>query len=313
MLSKSLLASLSLILAATIWGLVWYPYRVLEGVGLSGSVASLMTYLLGVPPLLYLVVRLRQAGKLDNAQRGLMLALALAAGWTNLAYVLAVIHGEVMRIMLLFYLAPLWTVFFARMLLHERPGPAAYLVVALSVAGAYVMLSSSGGLPLPTNQAEWFGLSAGVGFALTNVLTRKTRSAPIAQRSLWVFGGVVVWSVLYALYEGGGAQVAQAVLQLDIGLWLVIVGISLSLLLATFSVQYGLSRLPANRAAVILLSELVVAALASRWLAGESMDLREWIGGSMIIAATLFSVNHVTKDATKNATKNATKSESGNA
>jgi len=301
MLSKSLLASLSLILAATVWGLIWYPYRLLEGAGLSGSVSSLITYLLGLPLLLFLVARLRQTGKLEAGHNGLLLALALTAGWTNLAYVLAVIHGEVMRIMLLFYLAPLWTVFFARVLLQERPGRAAYLVVALSVAGAYVMLSSTGGLPLPTNQAEWLGLSAGVGFALTNVLTRKTRSAPIEQRSLWVFAGVVVWSASYAIYQGGGAQVAQAVLQLDIGFWLIIAGISLSLLLATFSAQYGLTRTPANRAAVILLSELVVAALASRLLAGESMDLREWIGGSMIVAATLFSVNHATKLEPKNA------------
>jgi drug/metabolite transporter (DMT)-like permease len=29
--------------------------------------------------------------------------------------------------------------------------------------------------------------------------------------------------------------------------------------------------------------------VASRFLAGESMDPREWIGGAMIVAATLFS------------------------
>jgi drug/metabolite transporter (DMT)-like permease len=77
----------------------------------SGSVASLLTYLFGVPLLLLLVSR--AAPRITADERGLLLALALAAGWTNLAYVLAVIHGEVMRVLLLFYLAPLWTVFFA--------------------------------------------------------------------------------------------------------------------------------------------------------------------------------------------------------
>jgi drug/metabolite transporter (DMT)-like permease len=202
--------------------------------------------------------------------------------------VLAVIHGEVMRVLLLFYLAPLWTVFFARFFLGEKAGRAAYLVIGLSVAGAYVMLSSAGGWPLPTNQAEWLGLSAGVGFALSNVLTRKISAAPIALRSLWVFAGVAGLSALNALYEGNSPAV---VLSLDIRAWLIVAGIVLALLLATFTVQYGLAHTPANRAIVILLSELVVAAVASRYLAGEAMDAREWIGGAMIVAATLFSGN----------------------
>lgn len=286
MLSTSLLAPLSLILAATIWGLVWYPYRLLEAAGLSGSVASLLTYL-AVLPLLWLLVSRARVSSRD--ERGLLLALGLAAGWTNLAYVLAVIHGEVMRVLLLFYLAPLWTVFFARLMLDEKAGRAAYWVIGLSVAGAYVMLSGAGGLPLPTNQAEWLGLSAGIGFALTNVLTRKIRAAPIALRSLWVFAGVVCLSALNALYEGSSPQIVQSILTLDIRAWLLVVGIGLSILLATFTVQYGLAHTPANQAIVILLSELVVAALASRFLADEAMQPREWIGGAMIVAATLFS------------------------
>jgi drug/metabolite transporter (DMT)-like permease len=283
MLSSSILAPLSLIIAATVWGLVWYPYRLLEEAGISGSVASMLTYLVGLPFLLLLVDRHHLFAR---SERGLLLALAFTAGWTNLAYVLAVIHGEVMRVLLLFYLAPLWTVLFARLLLAERAGRMAFAVIGLSLAGAYVMLSKSGGLPLPTNAAEWLGLSAGVGFALTNVLTRKISSAPIALRSLAVFGGVVLLSGLYALHEGSSLRILFA---LDFQGWWMVVGIALVLLLAIFTVQYGLAHTPANRAIVILLSELVVAAIASRYLADEMMDPHEWIGGAMIVAATLFS------------------------
>lgn len=283
MLSKSFLAPLSLILAATVWGLVWYPYRLLEQAGITGSVASLLTYTLGLPVLMLLAARARTA---DRHELMVLLALALSAGWTNLAYVLAVIDGEVMRVLLLFYLAPLWTVLFARILLAEKAGRMAYLVIGLSLAGAYVMLSESGGLPLPTNLAEWLGLSSGIGFALSNVLTRKVASTPIALRSLWVFAGVAVLSALNAVHEGSSLD---SVRLLDLSAWLLIVGIVLALLLATFTVQYGLSRTPANRAIVILLSELVVAAIASHLLAGEEMNVREWIGGAMIVAATLFS------------------------
>jgi drug/metabolite transporter (DMT)-like permease len=54
-------------------------------------------------------------------------------------------------------------------------------------------------------------------------------------------------------------------------------------------VQYGLNYVPANRAIVIMLFELVVAAVAAYLLTDEILSIREWIGGAMIISASLFS------------------------
>ncbi len=278
------LAPGSLLVAATTWGLIWYPYRLLELDGLSGSISSLLTYALGALPLLFLAQGRAWPGARDARW---LLAVALASGWTNLSYVLAVIHGEVMRVMLLFYLAPLWTVLFARLILRERAGGAGLAVIALSLAGAMVMLYRGQGLPLPANDAEWLGLSSGIGFALTNVLTRRVRDIPIGVRSLWVFLGVTGMAAVFSAAEPDAMGAIAAVTASS---WLMVAGIALALLLATFTVQYGLSCVPANRAVVILLFELVVAALSSRWLAGEIMDVREWIGGAMIIAATLFSI-----------------------
>ncbi len=271
-------------LAATLWGLIWYPYRLLEQAGLSGSVSSLLTYSLGVLPLVFLSRRAR-AG-LDG-QWPWLLAVAITAGWTNLSYVLAVIQGEVVRVMLLFYLAPLWTVLFARLILGERAGRAGWAVIALALGGAFVMLWRGEGFPLPANAAEWLGLSSGMGVALSNVLSLRPRDVPVAARSLWVFLGVMSMAGLFTLFE---ADVPTRVGALAPGDWLLMAGITLALLAATFSVQFGLAWVPANRAVVILLFELVVAALSSRWLAGEVMDTREWLGGAMIVAATLFSI-----------------------
>jgi drug/metabolite transporter (DMT)-like permease len=45
--------------------------------------------------------------------------------------------------------------------------------------------------------------------------------------------------------------------------------------------------LPATRASVVFLFELVVAAIASYYLANESMALNEWLGGCLIVLAAL--------------------------
>jgi drug/metabolite transporter (DMT)-like permease len=51
--------------------------------------------------------------------------------------------------------------------------------------------------------------------------------------------------------------------------------------------QYGLSKLTANRAAVILLFELIIAAVAAHYLAGETSRPQEWVGGAILAAAGL--------------------------
>ena len=53
---------------------------------------------------------------------GPLAAIGLSAGFANIGFTYAVIYGEVMRVVLLFYLAPVWTVIFARALLGEKLG-----------------------------------------------------------------------------------------------------------------------------------------------------------------------------------------------
>jgi drug/metabolite transporter (DMT)-like permease len=58
---------------------------------------------------------------------------------------------------------------------------------------------------------------------------------------------------------------------------------------ASFIVQFGLTHLPANQSIVLFLSELVFAAIAAYFLAGESMGVREIIGAVLIVSASLMS------------------------
>ena len=99
---------LGLLTGATVWGLIWYPYRVLEHAGVGGALAATLTYggafVLGV-------ILFRPQPRLS----WLLAAIALTAGWANVGFTLAVIYGDVMRVVLLFYLAPVWTMLFARM------------------------------------------------------------------------------------------------------------------------------------------------------------------------------------------------------
>lgn len=275
---------LGLLAGATTWGLVWYPLRLLEQGGLAGPSAILAIFIVALCaglPFTWKSLAEFRAGTL------LLVGIGLSAGWANLAYVLGVIHGEVVRVLLLFYLAPLWTVLLSRALLGERLLLPGYGVIALSLSGALVMLwHPQMGIPWPKNGAEWLGLSAGFAFACSNVLSRKAQVLSVAAKSVSVWTGVVVVAGLVLLVEP--AAPAQA-LGLALQHWPLLAGLGLVLSAVTVAMQYGLTHTPANQAIVILLFELVVAAVAAWFLADEKLALRDWIGGAMIVAASLLS------------------------
>jgi drug/metabolite transporter (DMT)-like permease len=273
-------APLSLLAGATVWGLIWHPYRMLQGMGISAVQGATLTYCLA----LLLGVVLLRTHLTACRPNWMLVGIGLAAGGCNLGYVLATVHGEVMRVLLLFYLAPLWTVLLSRLLLDEKVSLAGTAVIALSLAGAVLMLwRPSLGLPLPGKAAEWLGLAAGFLFALANVLIRRAHELTIELKSLAVFAGVVVVGLAVLPFEA-----SPAVMPPPTG-WLLIGLVGLVLLATNLFVQYGLMHTAANRAIVLFLFELVVAALSSWLLAGEAMTPKEWIGGAMIVAASLFS------------------------
>jgi drug/metabolite transporter (DMT)-like permease len=278
------LATFGLLFGATAWGIIWYPYRLLDQAGLSGIFASVATYSVALALGAMLFWRGRRSLLMCPLA---ILPLALAAGWTNLSYVLAVIDGEVMRVLLLFYLSPLWTLLLARLLLEERAGKRGLFAIALSLSGAFVMLwQPVEVLPLPSNPAEWLGLSSGFGFALTNVLTRRSVNLSLEEKSLAVWIGVVVLALAFLPLD---RATLPEMSQINLQHWLMMLGIGVILMLTTLLVQYGITHTLVTRASVIFLFELVVAAASSYLLAGESLSAREWIGGAMIIAAAVFS------------------------
>jgi len=269
---------------ALVWGLIWYPYRVLQEAGVSGELASVISYVLAVISGAFILPRVWQ--DLKHAD-GWLLALLLCAGWANFGYVLAMLQGEVMRVLLLFYLAPVWTILFSYWLLGERLNGYGYLVIALSLCGAMVMLwEPKLGVPVPKNLSEWMGLSAGLTFALANVVSRRAHYLSVETKSAAIWFGVILLSLPYVLMQG---NLRAALSGIDAQSWLLLVLLGVVLCAISFAVQYGVAHLTANRAVLLFMFELVFAAISSYFLANEAMQLKDWLGAVLIISASLLS------------------------
>lgn len=282
--NKNFFAIFGLLFGAIVWGVIWFPYRLLADAGISGTVASFYTYCIAM--IIGSLVFYRHWRALFSQPRSIIY-LVVAAGWTNLSYVLAVIDGEVMRVMLFFYLSPVWTLLLAHFWLKEPSGLKDVLVIVTSLLGAFIMLyDPSKRLPLPSSQSDWLALSAGMGFALTNVITRKSVHLSLIAKSFAVWFGVTFVSLFGIIFFGYAIELPNVISTHN---WLIIGLVALILFLSTLFVQYGVTRIAAARAAVIFLFELVIAAIAAYFLAGETMIWNEWLGGALIVFAAILA------------------------
>ena len=282
---RALMPALALVFNAFVWGVSWWPFRQLEAAGLHPLWATVLIYAFAV-----LVITLaRPAAWRELFSHPALWVLVLASGTTNAAFNWAVTIGDVVRIVLLFYLMPLWAVLLARLLLHEPLTRSAILRVLLALAGALVILwPTEGGLPLPRTLAEALGVLGGFAFALNNVMLRREAARSEAARALAMFvGGVAVAGLLIVLL--GPTGTVQALPALASGWVLGAAGLAAFFLAGNLALQYGATRLSANATAVIMLTEVLFASVSALALGAGTLDLRLALGGAAIIAAALLA------------------------
>jgi drug/metabolite transporter (DMT)-like permease len=277
-----LLPVASILLGASLWGVIWYPLRLLEAGGFAGVWLTLTLYATALVVSLPFTYR-----ALPEFMRRpwLLLLLMLAAGWTNIAFVEAVLQGNILRVLLLFYLSPLWAVLMGRIVLREILSRTALVSLLLAMSGALIMLwNHEVGVPWPHSAADWLALSAGFAFALSNVLVRKLDDISVATKAMCVWGGVVLVALpLIALLGMGAPSITHATFTGAVALGL------FGILAMTVLVQYGVTHMPVHRSAVLALIELVVGALSQQLLTDEVVSAREWAGGAFILIGAWLS------------------------
>jgi drug/metabolite transporter (DMT)-like permease len=214
----------------------------------------------------------------------------LAAGATNASFNTAVTIGDVVRVVLLFYLMPLWAVLLARVLLGERLTALAAVRVALALGGAAIVLwpSDSSAWPMSASTAEALALLGGFTFALNNVMLRREAHRPEGARALAMFAGGALVSLVAALWLAGAGAVAWPPAPAP-GWVAGVLALAGVFLVGNLALQYGTARLPANATAVIMVSEVLFASGSAVALGAGYMSWPLALGGTLIIGASLLA------------------------
>lgn len=285
---QSPLPVFALLCNAFLWGLSWWPFRQMHAAGLHPLWATALMYTLVCAVML--VVRPGSLGVLLR-QPGLWL-LALNSGVNNMAFNWAVTVGDVVRVVLVFYLMPAWMVLLAWRILGERPTPAALARLALAFGGVALVLlpagSSLGGLLANLSLADALALIGGLTFAMTNVLLRRLNAVPGQARMLAMFVGCMGLGWVSAL-AGEAFAVVPAFPAFDLRWTGVTVVLALLLMLGNWALQYGAARLPTAITGVVMLSEVLFASVSSVLLGAAQLQPRTVAGGALIVLAALWA------------------------
>ena len=306
-MSHPVLAVLGLALNALVWGLSWWPLRELDTLGLHPLWTTAAVFLLATVALTLLT----PAGWQGFKQHPQLWWLMLASGLTNVGFNWAVTTGDVVRVVLLFYLMPTWSLLLAWWLLGERPTRGALMRLGLALLGVVLVLKTpESAWPLPQDLPDVLALLAGFCFALTNIWLLRLQHTPESSRMLAMFGGGTLMATACAwVATATGVIPALPHMPTDLGgvsavaAWLAddatvqrmtawapyVLGLSTAFLVSNFTLQFGAARLSAHATAMVMMSEVVFASVSSVALGASVLTWRVALGGGMIVLAALLA------------------------
>lgn len=274
---------LGLLFNALVFGLCWWPLREMQLRGLHPLWATAFMYGLAFLGICWFNPRAWSSMRRQPA----LWWLFIASGLTNFGFNWAVTLGDVVRVVLLFYTMPAWSVLLAWWLLGERPSQHGLLRLLLALSGvALVLKTPDMDWPWPSSYLDYLALLGGASFALTNVMLRKLAHVPESERMSAMFGGGMLVTALAASL---GAPLGLVLWPADISWWPYALGLALCLLASNLSLQYGAAHLPASTTSLVMLSEILFATLSSVALGASELSERKLWGGALIVLAAVLA------------------------
>ena len=263
----------AVLFSAAMWGTMWIPARAISNGGLGSGLAAALSTVVALVALLPYILRNRNVLVFTpNVWRvSFLLGFGVALYWEGM------VRGNVARVVLLFYLMPVWTVILARLINGEAATGRRILGVVLGLAGMMVVFSANGGIPLPRTLADYMGLASGVAWSLAFVRCarpgrEKTTLSQLFGSLLILAPSVWLLTLLPGARDAAGAVEGQTGMAATL-IWLVAFGL-IWMLSGMFMTLFGADHLPPGQVAIFLMVEVVIALISSAILIDEPFGPR---------------------------------------
>jgi drug/metabolite transporter (DMT)-like permease len=277
-------ASLALVLGAAVWGLYWLPLREMNRVGIEGTWGVVF---FNFCPLLVLLPLLIWKRVNIWTRPGPALFIGLMTGVAMGIYSTAMVIAPVIRVTMEFYLTAVWSTIIGAVWLSEKLDLRRVATVAAGLLGLFLLIA---GASDAAHSAFGFGdmlaLASGVLWAFGAAGMKRWPGEKLLATSFYQFLFAVLAGAILAQVLFPGTAPAPAQL-LDV-LPLAFVGSAMLLLPSIMAIFWASRVLFPGRAAILMMSEALVATIsATLLLPEETMTLMQWTGGAIVLLACL--------------------------
>jgi len=282
--TQELWATCAVALVGITWGCWWIFLRLIEARGISPGWTLATVY--GASGLLLLPLfawRWRRWRSLAWP----VIAVGVAYGLPLAFWSHAVIHGNVVRVTLLFYMTPVWGTLVAVTVFGERLTPLRLLAVILGLIGAAAVLGLDQGFPIPRTTQEWMALLAGALFALAAAASRRWPEVSGYDSSFVMFLCSAGLGVVFAgLFGAETVPAAAAVVSAlpEVAFLGIVFAIP-----SQFVLCWAAARLDPGRVSTLIMFDVLATTVSARLLTSEPFGWPEMIGCLAILAAGVTS------------------------
>jgi drug/metabolite transporter (DMT)-like permease len=271
------------LVAAFISGLYWMPLRRVEQAGVAGLWATLAIALLaGLPLVLPL---LRRRGRSVADWRDLAM-IGFLVGGAYAFYAASLMLTDIVRAVLLFYIAPVWGTLLEIFILHRSLSRQRAASLVLGIGGLAVILGSGADFAPTMNAGDALALASGMIWSIGLLVVFRRADLPTSDLIAAQAAGAVVIAVIIAGIGLAGESSPQIETLTAAIPWLLFAAIVLTIPMWCLSIWAARHLVPA-RTTLLFMIEVCIGVGSAALLSGEPFGWREAIGTILIISAAL--------------------------
>ncbi len=281
--------NLTVIVSCFFWGSYWIPLRYIDSDSNGSLWPIFFSFLLLSLLLLKPLVKTFYVIFYERNYFFFLGCLFAATGITF--YSESLLRGEIAKVVVLFYLCPIWGTIFAKIFLGNKLTLKRLLSIILGIIGLEIMVGIEKGIIFPTSVVEWIALSAGLSWAMGMTLFHLAKSTSgFEKTALTALIIPFVFLALCLVPDGRTLEMPNQLLSMNIiYLWMIlfaVVWLLPSILLTYFSVEI----LDPGRINILLAFEVAVGFISASLLTNEIIGPREYLGALFVVSACFVDV-----------------------
>lgn len=279
-----LIASLAVVIPASLWGAIWWPLRYLDQQGIPGewSIAfvNLIAALMLLPFLLWHFRSYR-----EHLGQAFLIGFVTGGGIT--LYYMGIIHTSIIRATLFFYMTPIWATLIGIYWLKEPSSIRRWAAIIVGLAGLGLLLS--GDHIRAFNIGDFLAFLSGVFWAIGGAMLNRYKEVPFVASSFFQFivSALVIFPISLAVGFLAVPILSDFVAQIPVMTLAALLVFVPTIICIFWASQY----LYPGRVGLLMMSEVLVAVIStSLLLEDEQLQAIHWVGAGLIILAGLIEL-----------------------